>query len=96
MPGNTISGNCIFEAGRNRLCNHGCSNVKTANLPFEPSQIRTSETATLSPRTQINGEDQIPPRYEDIESHLIVTPQLLSVNYSDDTVPPKYEEIIQS
>ena len=96
-PGDNNSGNGTAEAGRTRLYNHGgASNFNNLEPPSEMSQIRTSETTTLSPGTPITEEGQLPPKYEDIESHPIVTPHPLSVSYADDTLPPKYEDILQS
>ena len=95
-PGDNNSGNGTAEAGRNRLYNYGASNFNNPEPPSEMSQIQTTETTTLSPGTPITEEGQLPPKYEDIESHPIVVPHPLSVSYADDTLPPKYEDILQS
>ena len=95
-PGDNNHGNGTVDPSRRRHCNHGASNVYNSEPPLELSEIRPSETSILSPGTQINEEGQLPPKYEDIESHPIVTPHRLSVNYADDTLPPKYEDILQS
>ena len=89
---NSVNGN--DEAPRNTHCNHTINN-NIAEESNEVSQIITSETMTLSPGTEINEEEQLPPKYEDIESHPIVAPHPLSVNYAEDTLPPKYEDILE-
>ena len=52
-------------------------------------------TASASPaeRDSLQEEDQLPPKYEDIENHPIVTENSQSILNTDTLPPPKYEDI---
>ena len=52
-------------------------------------------TSSASPaeRDASQEEDQLPPKYEDIENHPIVTEHSASISNTDTLPPPKYEDI---
>ena len=62
----------------------------------EVSPISLGEVTTstlLTERNSLQEEDQLPPKYEDIENHPIVTQHSLSHTDTDTVPPPKYEDI---
>ena len=66
-----------------------------SNTRPEASQTSQGE-ATTSPteREPLQEEDQLPPKYEDIENHPIVTQHSLNSTDTDTVPPPKYEDIV--
>ena len=65
-----------------------------SNTRPEASQTSQGEaTTSLTEREPLQEEDQLPPKYEDIENHPIVTQHSLNSTDTDTVPPPKYEDI---
>ena len=70
----------------------------TCNTNLELTPISSNET--ISPdhsfhiTQQSTNQEQLPPKYEDIESHPIVKPYPLSARSLEEGQPPKYDDIL--
>ena len=57
------------------------------------NQIESSEPSSLPHNVNTTEEDQLPPKYEDIEHDRVLCPQPVNSNISANNLPPKYEDI---
>ena len=71
---------------------NSCS-VTNVELPEIPFSENSGMSYSSNPSQNTNLES-LPPKYEDIQSHLIVEPYPLSTSVLEDGNPPKYEDII--
>ena len=57
------------------------------------NQIESSELSSLPQSVNTTEEDQLPPKYEDIEHDRVLCPQPVNTTISENNLPPKYEDI---
>ena len=91
-PENTHLAGIGEESGTN-LLNRQDTNMSSRVETTSRSQGEASSSTSPTGREVVEEEGQLPPKYEDIEDHPIVTHHSLSITDTENP-PPKYEDIL--
>ena len=97
LPGSGVSTEAPIRAN---LTGISRSNSQPPNIPdahgfgnSSTNQIESPELSSLPQSVNTTEEDQLPPKYEDIEHDRVLCPRPVNTNISANNLPPKYEDI---
>ena len=91
-PENTNLADLGEESGTN-LLNRPNTNSDSRLEGTAMSQSEARSSTSPIERDALEEESQLPPKYEDIENHPIVTQHSISITDTENP-PPKYEDIL--
>ena len=97
LPGSGVSTEAPIRANLTEISR---SNSELPNIPdahgfgnSSTNQIESPELSSLPQSVNTTEEDQLPPKYEDIENDRVLCPRPVNTNISANNLPPKYEDI---